>query len=115
METNLRKRWFKFKFVLFGMILMSLLILFSERNEQGTPQAVSLTSDFITWFMKVPGAIIAVLVAFLFVRGQVLFWKEADDKKEAIKSIAKDLGLVIGGTIFIGLLIGFINVKLGVV
>lgn len=113
MKMNVRKRWFKFKFVLFGMILMSLLILFSEKNEQGIPQAVSLTSDFVTWFMKVPGAIIAVLVAFLFVGGQILFWKEADEKKEAIKSIAKNLALVIGSTIFIGLLVGFINLKLG--
>lgn len=34
------KQWFKLKFVLFGGALGLIAILFSEKNTQGTPQAV---------------------------------------------------------------------------
>lgn len=109
------QRWFKLKFVLFGVIFGLMAILFSEKNTQGMPQAISLIGDFSKWFITVPGKGIAILVACLFVYQQICFWKKSTEKREAIKPVAKDIVLVIGGIIFAVLLIGFINFKLGVV
>lgn len=106
------KQWFKLKFALFGAALGLIAILFSEKNTQGTPQAVSLMGDFSKWFITVPGKVIAIFVAFLFIRNLFLLWKESDEKKEAVKTIAKNLAICIVTILAIGMIIGLVQVWL---
>lgn len=108
------KQWFKLKYVFLGVVLGVMAILLAEKNVQGTSHVASSIGDLSKWFVTVPGKVIAILVACLFVYQQISFLKNtSDDKKEAIKTVAKNVLLIIGGIISAGLLIGFMGAWVG--
>lgn len=92
--------------------LMAILVL--EKDTLGIPQLINLVVDFARWSITTTlGKVIAILIACLFAYQQIRVFKACTEKKDAIKTVAKNVVTVIGRTICIGVLITFGAIYIG--